>query len=231
MTERNMLFGLLAVRERKIPLERLAEVAGQTASAEKDLGSLLVAAGTISEADRKALEATVEEIIQESGTLDGALQKLNADEEALRSIGASLYGDSSIEETLGRMGISATSATQMETVQGAAPGERSHMETIVTAPDPGASAMPTIEGTTSDERSHMETIASAPVGDRSEMATIATAPTGMRSEMETIATDGSQMETGMWGTGTGATVPMRRGDSNAVTLADLHGGPGGGGSR
>jgi len=222
MKERNMLFGLLAVRDRKIPLDRLAEVAGQTASAEKDLGSLLVAAGTISEADRKALEQTVDEIIEETGTLHGALQKLNADEEALRSMGESLYGDSSIAETLGLM---ATSATQMDTVQGATPGERSHMATIVTAADSSTTGVPTIEGSAMDHRSHMETIASVPEGDRSGMATIATAPTGMRSEMQTIASEASQM-----GTGTGATVAMRRSPADGVTLADLHGGPGGGGS-
>lgn len=250
MKERNMLFGLLAVRERKIPVNHLAEVAGQTASAEKDLGSLLVAAGTISEQDRLALEATTDSIIQESGNVHEALKRMNADEESLRTLGESLYGDPSAAETLG---IMASQSTQAETVMGASPldrsnmqtlasapaEERSHMQTIASVPDADQAEVPTIESVPDADRSnmqtiasvpdadrsHMQTIASVPEGDRSNMQTIASVPPGQRSNMETVASEGSH-----FGTSTGSTVPMKGRPSNAVTLADLQGGGPSGGS-
>lgn len=159
MKERNMLFGLLAVHEKKIPLDSLAEVAEKTLSSEADLGSLLEAAGTISEEDRRALDSTVDKTIERHGGVEQALRAMNADPDSLRTLSQSIFGDTS------------------------------HAETLMAQPLEVRSAMETIDTAATGDRSSMETIDTAATGDRSSMETIDTAATGDRSSMETINTD------------------------------------------
>ncbi|MFM1919456.1 MAG: hypothetical protein RLZZ303_1090 [Candidatus Hydrogenedentota bacterium] len=197
MKERNLLFGLLAVRNKKVPLDELASMAEQTVQMQHDLGSLLVAAGTISEEDRKALETSVDQTIQQHGGLEPALKAVNADPDSLHALGQSLFGDASHAETL--VGRAMLDPSNAGTVMTADAGARSHMDTINTG-----------------DRSQMDTVNT---GDRSAMETISTAPTmGERSQMDTIASQDGASDAG--------TIPMQRNPADSVTLVGLHGKPG-----
>ena len=191
MKERNMLFGLLAVSNKKIPLDSLAQVAEKTAATEADLGSLLAAAGTISEEDRKALELTVDQTIEKHGGIEPALRAMNADPDSMRTLSQSLFGDSSHAKTL----------------MGKPLDLRSQMETINTG-DTGA-------------RSQMETIDTAATSDRSSMETIDTATTGDRSSMETINTDASATTPMMNNPGDSVTLVGLHGKAGARPRSDL----------
>jgi len=191
MKERNLLFGLMAVHEKKIPLDSLAEVAEKTLSAEVDLGSLLAAAGTISEEDRKALESYVDQTIQKHGGIEPALRAMNADADSLRTLSQSLYGDSS------------------------------HAETLMAQPFADRSQMETIDTAATSDRSAMETIATAPTGDRSSMETIATAPTGDRSSMETINTDANATTPMMRNPGDSVTLVALHGAPGSRPRSDM----------
>ncbi|HOZ48319.1 MAG TPA: protein kinase [Candidatus Hydrogenedentes bacterium] len=90
--DRNILFGVLAMRLKKVKASRLRQTAEQWAhDPESDLGQRLVAAGALTESDREKIESMVDSAAKVyEGNATAALTAFGGDEEVQRTFGDSL---------------------------------------------------------------------------------------------------------------------------------------------